>query len=113
MQGYAAAIIPASTTISAAASTLSGALNTAFATEAAAAAMESAFAAFAVTVGGGMAPAFVATPPPAPVGFATLLVPPFPETHEAGATAMKNAIDAWMKTGTATPSGGGSPVPWS
>ena len=64
------------------------------------------------TVGGGMAPAFVATPPPGPVGFAGLFSLPYPSTHSAAATGVRDAIDTWAKTGSATPSGGGSPVNW-
>ena len=109
---YAAAVVPASTTVSAAAATLQTALVSAFNSGAAAAPMEAAFAAFGVTVGGGMAPAFVATPPPGPVGFAGLFSLPYPSTHSAAATGVRDAIDTWAKTGSATPSGGGSPVNW-
>jgi len=113
MEAYAAGVVPASLTVSAAAATLSGALSAAFASPAAAPGMETAFAAFAATVGGGMAPAFVAVPPPAPVGFAVQFAGPKPETHADAAAALRSLIDAWMKTGTATPSGGGAPVNWS
>lgn len=112
MGDYAASVVPASTTVSAATSALQTALAGAFASPAAAPGMESAFSAFAASVGLGMAPAFVATPPPGPVGFAAqfLVQPP---THAAAATAIAGLIDVWMRTGTATPSGGGPPVPWS
>jgi hypothetical protein len=110
---YASGVVPASTTVSAAQATLAGALASAFGTEDAASPMDAAFQAFATTVGTGMAPAFVATPPPSPVGFATLFAPPFPETHAAAAQKYATAIDTWARTGTATPSGGGAPVPWS
>jgi hypothetical protein len=112
VEAHFSAIVPASTTVSAARATLESALAVAFASPAAAPGMEIAFAAFAVTVGGGMAPAFVATPPPAPVGFAAqfLVQPP---THAAAAAAVAALLGAWARTGTATPSGGGAPVPWS
>jgi len=113
MSTYANAVVPPSTTVAAAVSTLQGALATAFASPAAAPGMESAFTAFAVTVGGGMAPAFVAVPPPSPVGFAAQFAGAHPATHAAAAAALRLMIDTWMRTGTATPSGGGAPVPWS
>ena len=116
MSGYAAAVVPASTLVATATTALKAALASAFSNTVAAttaAAMEAAFTSFATTVGTGMAPAFVATPPPGSVGFATLFTPPFPTTHAAAASATASAIDTWMRTGTATPSGGGSPVPWS
>jgi hypothetical protein len=112
VQAFAASIVPASTTVAAAAATLEGALATAFAASAAAPGMESAFAAFAATVGTGMAPAFVATPPAGQVGFATQFLAQ-PATHALAAAAISGLIDTWMKTGSATPSGGGAPVPWT
>lgn len=113
VQAYFAGVIPSSLTVAAAATTLAGALTSAFsASSGAAAAMESAFSAFAATVGGGMAPAFVATPPPGPVGFSSLLSTN-QATQAAAAQAWASAIDTWAKTGTATPSAGGSPVNWS
>lgn len=113
---YASSVVPASTLVTAAKATLATALAAAFSgvdAASTAASMESAFTAFATTVGGGMAPAFVAIPPPAPVGFAALFAPPFPVTHAAAAAGYASAIDTWMRTATATPSGGGAPVPWN
>jgi len=112
MEAYAAGIIPASTTASAAAATLATALAGAFGARPAAALLETAFLAFATTVGGGMA-GFTPTPPPAPVGFAVLFAGPNASTHAAGAAAMSGIIDTWMRTGTATPTGGGPAVAWS
>jgi hypothetical protein len=113
VEAYATAIVPASTTVSTAASALKSDLEVAFAVPLGAAPlMETAFATFATTVGTGMAPAFTATPPPGPVGFATQFAL-FPATHALAATALTNLIDAWAKTGTATPSGGGSPQNWA
>lgn len=113
VEAYATGVVPASTTVSAAVATLKSALEGAFAVPLGAAPlMETAFAAFATTVGTGMAPAFTATPPPGPVGFATQFLS-FPATHALAATALSGLINTWMKTGTATPSGGGSPVNWT
>lgn len=112
VKAYATGITPPSTTVEAAAGTLAGALASAFQSSDAAPGMESAFAAFAGTVGGGMA-GFVPTPPPAPVGFGPQFAGPKPETHGAAGDAIGGIIDAWMKTGTATPAAGGSPIPWS
>ena len=111
MESYAAAIVPASTAVTAAAAALDTALASAFANTSSAAtasAMETAFTAFATTVAAGMAPAFTGTPPPGSVGFSTLL-----STNKASmaiaATDWSDAIQAWMITGTATP----GPVNWS
>lgn len=113
MQSYAAGVVPPSTAVAAAASTLQAALASAFATPAAAPGMENAFKTFATTVGGGMAPAFVATPPAGAVGFAAQFALAHPATHSAAAAALRTKIDTWMRTGTAVPSGGGAAAPWS
>ena len=110
---YAAAVVPPSTTSAAAGSALQASLASAFATLAAAPLMDIALTTFAATLGAGMAPAFVAVPPPAPIGFATLFAEPYPSTAEAFAVKLSTAVDTWMRTGTATPSIGGSPVPWT
>ena len=111
MGEYASAIVPVSPAVAGAVATLAGSLAAAFSSPAAAPGMESAFKAFAATVGAGMA-GFVPTPPPSPVGFASLFGQPPPATGAAAASSMANLIDAWMRTGTATPPGG-SPIPWS
>jgi hypothetical protein len=100
MLDYAAGILPPSATVDAAADTLAAALAAAFATPAAALAVDDAFMAFAVTVGGGMAPAYVATPPPAALGIASLFTAPAP-THVAAAATFGALIDTWLRTGTA------------
>ncbi len=112
MRDYALAIVPPSASNAGAASALNAALAAAFATPAAAPAMESAFASFAATLGAGMAPAFVSVPPPRPVGFAAQFAAQ-PPTHQAAAAAIAGLIDSWMRVGTATPSVGGPPVPWT
>ena len=113
VQSYAAAVIPPSAAVAAAGTALAAALVAAFAAPAAAPGMETGFATFGAAVGAGMAPAFVAVPPVVPVGFATQFAGPKPETHEAAGDAISGIIDAWMRTGTATPAAGGSPAPWS
>jgi hypothetical protein len=113
VQAYAIGVVPPSTTLAAASSALQAALAAAFAQPSAAASMESAFTTFAAALGPGMAPAFVAVPPPGPVGFATLFAEPYPSTHADAATAVSSAIDTWMRTGTATPSAGGASAPWA
>lgn len=110
---YASGLTPPSTTVEAAKGALQTALVAAFAAGAAAPFMETAFAAFGVALGTGQAPAFVATPPASPVGFAALFTPPYPSTHAAAAQALADAIHAWATSGSATPSGGGGPTAWA
>lgn len=99
---YAAGIVPPSTTVTPAGDTLAAALATAFASPNAIPGMTSAFMAFAVTVGLGMAPAYAAVPPPAPLTFAALFAGPHPETHADAASQIANLVDTWMRSGTAT-----------
>lgn len=113
VRAYAAAVVPASTTVTAAAATLAGALSSAFQSSAAAPQMETAFTAFAASVGAGMAPAFVAVPPSGSVGFAAQFGGAMPATHAEAGDAIATRIDNWLKTGTATPAGGGAAVSWS
>lgn len=109
---YAAGIVPPSTTVSAARDALEGAVLGAIGAPAVAPGMEAAFAAFAVAVGSGQA-GFVPTPPPAPVGFATALLPPFPTTHADAAGRWGDLINDWLTSGSSTPVAGGPAVPWS
>lgn len=102
MSAYAAGVVPPSLTVAAAASALSSSLAGAFASPAAAPALfDAAFAAFAGAVGAGMAPAFTATPPPAPLNVGALLALEQP-THGAAAAAFATLIDEWFHTGAAT-----------
>lgn len=112
MSDYAAGVVPTSAAVTAAVGTLQGALSSAFSAPSGTgvALLETAFLAFAATIAGGMAPAFVATPPAGPVGFSTLVATTNPST---AASAMAAKIDTWMRTGSATPAAGGAPVPWS
>lgn len=111
LQSYAAAIVPASSTVAAAAAALSGALAGAFASPNAAAPFDAALLTFATTVGGGMA-GFTPVPPAAPLGIATLLGTT-QASHAAAAAAWASHIDAWMRTGTAAPLPAGPPAPWA
>lgn len=101
VQAWVAGIVPPSAAVSGAVATLQGALGAAFATPDCAPAMESAFAAFAVTVGGGMA-GFAPTPPAGPVGFVALFAGAKPANHADAASAIATKIDTWMKTGFST-----------
>lgn len=101
---YFMAIVPLTTTVSAAQATLQSALAAAFAgTDPAsvAAQMEAAFLACATTIGGGMA-GYVPTPPVTPIGFAQLFTPPYPETHDAAAEELSSAVHTWAQTGFST-----------
>lgn len=113
VNGYSAAIVPASTTVAAGVAALSSSLASAFAAPSAASPFDAAFAAFAVTVAGGMLPAFTGVPPAAPLNIASLLATTQP-THAAAAAAWASLIDAWFRTGTgvlvAPPN---TVVPWS
>lgn len=114
VRDYAATVVPPSTAVAAAGLTLASQLTSAFALRpSAASAMDVAFTAFAATLGAGMAPAFVAVPPPAPVGFASLFAKPFQATSAAAASHVATVLDTWMRTGTATPAAGGGPSPWA
>lgn|GEM_PF-2119123 len=113
VQGWAASIVPASTTVASASAALASSLAGAFAAPSAIPGMESAFAAFAVTVGGGMA-GFVPTPPPAPVGFAAQFGGAKPPTAAAAASAIASLINTWMKTGLSTlVAPPNTVIPWS
>lgn len=98
VQSWATGIVPPSTTVAAAAATLSGALASAFAAPDAPPLMETAFAAFAVTVGAGMA-GYAPTPPAGPVGFAPYFLGADAATHAQAASDIAGLIDPWMKTG--------------
>jgi hypothetical protein len=99
---YAAAVVPPSTTVEAAAATLASALGSAFASPSAIPAMELAFTAFGASVALGMAPTFAGVPPAGPVGFAAQFGGAAPETHGEAASAIAGRVDVWMKSGTAT-----------
>lgn len=108
LESYAIAVVPASTTVSAAAEVLSATLISIFSAntvtgsgDATAASMEAAFATFAATVALGMVPAYTGNVPVGNVGFSAL----FGVTRNSAldaALAFSSAIDTWMRTGTAT-----------
>jgi len=98
---YAAGIIPASTTVAAAAAALVAPLQSAFGSPSAASAFDAAFTTFGAMVAAGQLPLFTGLPPPAPLGIATLFASPQP-THAAAAAAFAALIDAWSRTGSAT-----------
>lgn len=110
---YASAIIPASSS--------SAAAKTAFQTTMLGLAganglviLTAAFTAYATALATGMAPTFIATPPPIPIDISSII--PVGLAGADGhtiATLLATIIDTWFRTGTATPSGGGSPVLWS
>lgn len=100
VQAYAASIVPPSATVAAAAQALAAALGGAFSATGGLPLMDAAFAAFAAALGGGMA-GYAAVPPPLPIGFAVVLASPA-STHAEAAQRVAQAIDAWMRTGTAT-----------
>ncbi len=112
---YAAGIIPPSTTVAAAQAAMQGAMTGMSLSGAAIVIFPLAFTTFALTLAGGMAPAFTAIPPPVPIIFASVFV-----SGMAGAPAseivsqMASIIDLWFRTGTAAPNPPGTVfVPWS
>lgn len=110
MSTYASAITPPSTTVAAACTALSSALASAFALPSAWSAVDAAFQAFALAVGGGMAPSFVATPPALPPGLSSAMST---TSYASAAAWWATRIDAWMRTGIATPVPPGPSVPWA
>lgn len=114
---YASDVTPASTTVSAGEAPLKAALEVAF--EAGSESgdgtpqMEAAMTAFGATIAGGMTGAgFTGAPPAGDVGFADAFSSNRDST-QAGADAVADKVDAWMKTGTATPIAPGPTIPWS
>lgn len=109
---YGLAVTPASTTQAAAVSAFIGLFNT-MTPATGLVIFPTCFAAYAATLGGGMA-GWVAVPPPSPINFA-----PVQTAAVAGAdqtqclVLMVDILDAWFRTGTATPVAGGPAVPWS
>ena len=101
VQGWAAGILPPSTTVAAAVSALEPQLVAAFSSGDAAGPMDSAFVSFAVVLGAGMLPAYLATPPAGPPGFASIFAQPAPETRAEGVERVAALLDSWMRTGTA------------
>lgn len=69
---------------------------------------------YATALASGMAPSFIGTPPATPIDLSSSWT-----IIESGGTEadlvedLKSKISAWLKTGTAVPSGGGASIPWS
>lgn len=101
------AIVPPSTTLSAARAAFEAAMAVAF-TDTTGAAFLAAFQTFAATLAGGMAPAFIGTPPASPPNLAAQVA-----SLSDALDAHANAIVAWLATGSAIPAGGGAAAPWS
>jgi hypothetical protein len=103
--GYAAGLVPTSTTTAAATAGLQAALAAAFAQPTSTDAIEgieTAFTAFGTLVATGMLGAgFTGAAPAGEVGFADVFDEPTDDA-EAAAEAVADAIHAWMGTGTAT-----------
>lgn len=109
IQTYAAAILPLSTTVTAAVATLKPALAAAFEAGSQdptgtvlAVQLELAFIPFALTIAAGMLPIYTGIPPVLPMGWATALSSGIPITHADAASKYSDLIDTWMKTGMAT-----------
>lgn len=117
MRDYTLPIIPASTTVAAAAEVLALTLTPLFETSLTpsitALGMETAWMIFATTVGTGMTPAFVSTPPVGVIGFLGLFDRPPPSTHREAAADFARSIHLWMLTGLGTNSASGAVVNWS
>jgi len=101
VRGYAAGVVPVSTTVSTAASALQASLQASFGSPSAASSIDTAFMTFATAVGVGMLPLFTGIVPPHPLGIATLLSGTQP-THASAAAAFSSLIDGWLRTGSAT-----------
>jgi hypothetical protein len=112
-KSYALGVVPPSSAVAAASSTLASAFEAAFASGNAAAGMQAALTAWAAAVGVGMAPAFVAVPPPDPPDLASLFAPPFAATHALAAARVSTALDGWLRGATSTPAAGGAASPWA
>lgn len=72
------------------------------------------FAAYAGILAAGMAPGFVGVPPAASIDVSPVIPLGLGgASAQVCALALANIIYLWFITGTATPSGGGSAIPWS
>ncbi len=112
ISAYALGVVPASIGHVAAKAAFRAALEGFGAPGASVAALQAGLTAFAAQIGLGMAPAFVATPPAGPCPLESMNTDR-PATHALAAGNVTSIIDSWFRSGTAVPSGGGSPVPWS
>ena len=76
-------------------------------------AIQLAFTNYALGIVAGMLPAFIGVPPPVPIDFTPAYAIGQTGDNNACAKMMGTIISLWLKTGTATPSGGGSPIFWT
>jgi hypothetical protein len=119
IETFTAALVPVTTTGAVARTALQAGLLGMSAPGAGIVIFNAAFAAWATSIVVGMLPAFVGTPPPLPIAatgitFATLFADGVAGSSAfSRCNAMTQIINTWVRTGTATPSGGGSAVPWS
>lgn len=107
LEAAATGVTPPSTTVAAARAALEASMAGSF-NDMTGAAFLAAFQAFAAALATGMAPTFIATPPPSP----PVLNSPMPALSDA-LDAHAAALIAWLQTGTATPAAGGAPVNWA
>jgi len=116
MRDYTLPIVPVSTTVVAAAEALAATLTPIFQTSLSATVtatgMEAAWLVFATSVGLGMAPNWVSTPPVGLIGFSTLFEAR-PLTHREAAASFAQSIHLWMITGIAVSVPPGTTVNWS
>ena len=95
-------VIPPSTTAAAAKAAFIGVLSAASPQAGnGAALLDAAFSAYAATLAGGMAPAYVGAPPAAPPGFSALLTSPS-DNAQAVAAQIAGLLAPWAITGQAT-----------
>jgi hypothetical protein len=110
MKTHATAVVPMSTTVSAAAEKLGGALAGFAVAGKAAETLENAFKDFGDDVAKGMTPAFKGVGPAGKVGFSDVFSSTY-KTAAAAADALTGKIDSWMKTGKANDAKTGAPAP--
>jgi hypothetical protein len=114
VDAYAAAIIPPSTTSPACKTALAGALAGMSSPNGALVVLPAGFTGYAAVLGGGMAPTFIATPPPVPLNLSPAFSLGMSRAPAAEVIAQIAAlVDAWFRTGIAVPLIGGPSVPWS
>lgn len=75
--------------------------------------LQSAFVAYASSLIPGMLPAFVGTPPVGVPGISTIRAGEGEKAAAEYAEKLAEVLITWAKTGTATPSAGGSPINWN
>lgn len=72
------------------------------------------FTAYGSALASGMSPAFIGTPPPNPPIFTSVQAAAVAGANQTQCLDLiVDIIDIWFKSGTATPSGGGSTINWS